>query len=756
MNTLSSLFRLLFVVIFFAAGNSSSFAQVLPGSNAEKSPAEQTISLPDPLTPDAVLKLMSRLSDVEVRALLLERLNTVASQTENPQDNESALTVVSNAIQGVGHNATSAILSVSDTINGLSQAFANFMGDRGSIGLLRFLAIVVLTIGIGFAANWVVDLVTKAQRKRIQNLKPEGLKDSVVILARRFGLDLIKVVGFAVASLTANRYLHANSEDGELAGRFITTIFILILFFRALGRVIFAPKRPDIRLLPIDDVSARRLQSQIGLLAVFGGIGPFLTQSLAQYGIPFGSLKLGFWTISILHIAVIAMIFLSRDGIRQAIKGNDGLMGPLGLRIAMIWPWVAIVLVMGNWLLIQIIASAKRFDLLQGQQFVLLLLIIFIPLIDTAVRGLVRHLAPHQLGEGEIAKQAFLATQRAFLRMGRILLLGLVLMLLSAMFGIDYSNTQSVNAGERLVARIIDGILYFFLGYLIWEGVGVWINLKLAKEHTDAGIDLNSDEPGGGEGGGTGLSRLATVLPVIRLVVLTTIAVMTVLLGLSRLGVDTTPLLAGAGIIGLAIGFGAQTLVRDVVSGMFFLLDDAFRVGEYLIVGDTVGTVEKISIRSLQLRHHKGAVHTIPYGEIPKVTNNSRDWAITKLKFTFPFDTDPNRIKKIFKKVGAEMMEADYAEDIIQTFKSQGVYDVDDVGMVIRGKFMTKPGKQWVIRKDIYTRVNKALEEAGIQFARREVRVQIPGLNDGKEITEEQANAIGAAASAASPTAKPA
>ena len=165
---------------------------------------------------------------------------------------------------------------------------------------------------------------------------------------------------------------------------------------------------------------------------------------------------------------------------------------------------------------------------------------------------------------------------------------------------------------------------------------------------------------------------------------------------------------------------------------------DAFRVGEYLVIDNTVGTVEKISLRSLQLRHHEGPIHTIPYGEIPKVTNNSRDWVIMKLKFTFPFETDANRIKKLFKKVGAEMLEAEYADDLIQTFKSQGVYDVDDVGIVIRGKFMAKPGAQWIIRKDIYTRVQKVLDEAGIQFARKEVRVQIPGLDTANHLSNDQ------------------
>ena len=732
-------------------------AQLVPSTSATATNQPATPSLPDPLTPESVRQLVSTLSDSQVRELLLERLDAVAKEkAEGAGSDQSGMAVMINAFADVGKSLSAAVVSLPNVGSGVAKAFRTFIGDRGVVGLLKFLAIVVISIGLGFIANWIVDLLTRPLRERIQSLNPEGLWDSLRALLIRFGLDLIKVVAFAAVSLLATRYLHSNDGDSLFAGRFITTIFILILLFAAIGRVVFAPSRADLRLMPIDDESAKRFQSQMILLAIFGGIGPFLVQSLVQYGIPFGSLRLGFWTTSILHIAVIVMIYLSRSGVRQAIRGNDGLMGSTGLKIAHAWPWIAMVLVVLNWLLIQIIAGAERFDLLQGQQHVLLLLIVFIPLLDTAVRGLVRHLTPAMHGEGEVAEQAHLATHRAYLRMGRILLLGIVLMLVSAMFGIDYSNTESTNASERFIARLIDGTLYFFLGYFIWEAVGVWINQKLAKEQTAAGIDMNSDEPGGGEGGGTGISRLATVLPVIRLVFLTAIVVMTILLGLSRLGVDTTPLLAGAGILGLAIGFGAQTLVRDVVSGIFFLIDDAFRVGEYLVIDDTVGTVEKISIRSLQLRHHKGAVHTIPYGEIPKVTNNSRDWTITKLKFTFPFDTDPNQIKKIFKKIGAEMLEADYADDIIQTFKSQGVYDVDDVGIVIRGKFMTKPGTQWVIRKDIYSRVNKALDEAGIQFARREVRVQIPGMEGGKEISEEQANAIGAAASNAVPDPKPA
>jgi len=360
------------------------------------------------------------------------------------------------------------------------------------------------------------------------------------------------------------------------------------------------------------------------------------------------------------------------------------------------------------------------------------------------------------VGEGPVAERAYVATKRGYLRIGRVLLVSLLIVTLASIWDIDLFDTESQSTGIRLVAELMSGILYFIAGYLIWEAIGIWINIRLAREQTESGVDLESDEPGRGEGGGQGISRLATVLPVIKLALQTLVVVMTVLIGLDAFGINATPLLAGAGVVGLALGFGAQTLVRDVVSGLFFLIDDAFRVGEYLVIGETVGTVERISLRSLRLRHHRGAIHTIPYGEIHKVTNNSRDWVIMKLKFTFPFETDVNRIKKIFKQIGKEMLEADYAGDLIQTFKSQGVYDVDDVGIVIRGKFMAKPGSQWVIRKDVYTRVQKALDAAGIQFARKEVRVQIPGLDAASNLTEDQKKAVGAAVADAVEKQKPA
>ena len=181
-----------------------------------------------------------------------------------------------------------------------------------------------------------------------------------------------------------------------------------------------------------------------------------------------------------------------------------------------------------------------------------------------------------------------------------------------------------------------------------------------------------------------------------------------------------------------------------MVSGIFFLIDDAFRVGEYVEIDQLRGTVERISIRSLQLRHHRGAIHTLPYGELRHLTNHSRDWVIMKLEFRVPFDTDLKLLKKLIKKVGAQLKENEfYGSSIIETLKSQGVRRMEEFNMVIGVKFMTKPGEQWLVRRDAYMMVRDVFEANGIRMAERNVKVEVAGPED---MTPEERSAVAGAA----------
>lgn len=303
------------------------------------------------------------------------------------------------------------------------------------------------------------------------------------------------------------------------------------------------------------------------------------------------------------------------------------------------------------------------------------------------------------------------------------------------------------NDGARMVEsaldRLLDIIIIIFVGYVIYHAFRIWIDTKIAEESED---EIEA-EPGD-EGGASSASRLATLLPLFRNFTLIVVIVTIGLIVLMQIGINVGPLFAGAGIVGVAVGFGSQALVRDIFAGAFFLFDDAFRKGEYLDVGGVKGTVEKISVRSFQLRHHLGALHTIPFGELQVMTNYSRDWVIMKLPLRVTYDTDVEKVRKLIKKLGIALLEDPViGQNFIAPLKSQGVIEMQDSAMIIRVKFMTKPGDQWLVRKRVYEEIRALFELEGIKFAHREVTVR---LADAKvdDLTEEQKRKVAAAAHA--------
>jgi moderate conductance mechanosensitive channel len=285
-------------------------------------------------------------------------------------------------------------------------------------------------------------------------------------------------------------------------------------------------------------------------------------------------------------------------------------------------------------------------------------------------------------------------------------------------------------------------------------GILCWLGYRALSRFIDHRMELEGGDPVpaeeqelGGEGGGPGATRIATLLPILRYVMLAVLCSIAIMVTLSTLGFDIGPIFAGAGVVGIAVGFGAQTLIRDIFSGAFFLMDDAFRKGEYVEVNTTRGNVERISVRSFQLRHHLGALHTIPFGEVNQLTNYSRDWVMTKLPLRVTYDTDVEKVRKLIKKLGQSLLiNPVFGHEFMEPLKSQGVYKMEDSAMIIRVKFMTKPGKQFAIRKAVYESIQELFAKEGIHFAHKEVTVRLADSAKVDELTEQQKLAATSAA----------
>ncbi|MFQ5567469.1 MAG: mechanosensitive ion channel domain-containing protein, partial [Paracoccaceae bacterium] len=427
----------------------------------------------------------------------------------------------------------------------------------------------------------------------------------------------------------------------------------------------------------------------------------------------------------------------SRHAIGADIAGERYEPGRLRLGFARLWPNALVAFAPLLWAGLVLAVLTGRTPLF-GAALYTVFLALLLPSVDAALWRQTRGLAA--IGRPALA---------AALRVTRLGLIVLAFLSLAAAWGIDLMGFASDSMGAGAASAASQILITMFVAYGVWQAVGIWVDRQISEEDRRRAEELGVEDLEMDEQGGTGHSRLRTLLPILKRAAQIVLGVLVVLIALSALGVDTGPLLAGAGVVGLAVGFGSQALVRDIVSGFFFLIEDAFRLGEYLDIGDAKGTVEAISVRSMKLRHHRGSLNTVPFGSVDIVKNYSRDWAIMKFRVRVPFDTDLNTVRKLLKRTGQEMLGIEaIKDDFIQPFKAQGAVDVDDYGFIVQTKFMSKPGRQWIIRRYAFQALQEAFEENGIPWARPEIKVRVEDV-DGEDATAAEKAGAGAAAHAA-------
>jgi small-conductance mechanosensitive channel len=599
----------------------------------------------------------------------------------------------------------------------------------------------------GFAAEWLFRRMCARFEGAGSGAGPRTITNKISNLALILVRDILGLVVFGLAT-TGLFFLF---YEGHLQTReVIVTIFWAVILFRAiaaLGRVALAPNAPSLRLPPLDDASARR--AYFRLLQVAGSLVAVthfsallihlgLDESLGlALGLVLGAAVLGL---------IVVVIWVDRDWIGQLIVGDaiEGAKprGRFSQTIAANWHVIASFMIVMLW----VFAVGTR--VLTGERMTTplvlsLAVLVGIPIVNWIVKEVLSTLfkvratkavdqdadaaSPEQTESAEPAELDRRAYQARVAYCGviasklRIVVVVVAIFVLARVWKIDVQGVAAWGIGEKVTGALFDIVVTLILASVAWSILKTAIQYAMPDDSEDG-------EAEGGDAGGSQGSRLHTLVPLFGHFLLGVIFVMAGLTVLSELGVDIGPLIAGAGIFGLAIGFGAQTLVKDVISGVFFLFDDAFRVGEYVNVGSVAGTVEHVSLRSLRLRHQNGPLHTIPFGEIQHLTNYSRDWAIMKLKFRVPFDTDTEKLRKIVKKIGKTMLaDPELGPNFLAPLKSQGVLSIDDSAFVMRVKFTAIPGKQFILRREVFRRIQEAFAENGIRFAPRRVIVDTSG-----------------------------
>ena len=278
--------------------------------------------------------------------------------------------------------------------------------------------------------------------------------------------------------------------------------------------------------------------------------------------------------------------------------------------------------------------------------------------------------------------------------------------------------------GTRMVSALLSILVALMLGVVAWEGV----NAALDRQVSNFGRTAQTARA----------VRLQTLLPILRTVLLITLGAIVLLTILSEIGINVAPLLAGAGILGVAIGFGSQKLVQDFITGIFLLVENAMQVGDTVTAAGVTGTVEHLSIRTLRLRGGDGSVQIIPFSSVSTVTNLSRDFAVAAISINIAVAEDTDRVCAILHEVGAGLRaDAAFADFAIADFALNGVDSIGDYSVAISGTMKCTVGGRWPIQREFYRRLRIALQDAKVALPARPLA--IPNLSLAPEPRSEPA-----------------
>ncbi len=687
---------------------------------------------------------VAQMSDGEVRQMLIQQLEqqSIASMP-NPYDALQAMPAPTNDFE-----SRLDLLRLSlNRWPQQQQAFWNSLTDqRGWEGFSDLMIAFALMLLSGLAAEGLLGWKLRRMSADISRQQCQNLSTSVGYLFLQSALNLVRLGAFVLGALALPVLAY---DPGTGLRPTLMALLIAVSIIRLvsiLSRSLLAPYARGIRPFRMECHNAQNIHYWIigfaityvivtrGLSLVYHhGIEPILS----AITVPAGGLLLNLIVIAFVwhHRHTITQLFTDPEAdpassMRQTLRQN--------------WPMLATLWLMLLWGIWSYHVFIGNYETARSVDPVWWLTLGFI-LIDRLLYAFLQRMCQFPW----LQSHTFEQRSRHFIRIvqngTRLILLGATLFFLSEIFGFSSMSMLKETLVQRSLGVAIDIITILLLAYICWQVIQSAIERRLPEpQNNDAMASLD------GEGGAEGASRAETLLPLVRSFTSVILVIVVVLMALSVTGIEIGPLLAGAGVVGIAIGFGAQKLVQDILSGIFFLLDDAFRRGEYIEAAGLRGTVEQISLRSMRLRHHLGAVQTIPYSEIATVKNLSRDWVTMKLEFRLPYDTDIEQVRKIIKKVGQGMLDdPEIGPQLLLPLKSQGVMRVEESALIFRMKFTCKPGEQWVIRREAYRQVKDALEANGIRFAHRSVHVLLPDAPAAQASDQTDATRLGLAGAAA-------
>ena len=536
-------------------------------------------------------------------------------------------------------------------------------------------------------------------------------------------VDIAAVALAAAAGYGAALLLAAAGRPGRFETTFVNA-FVVVEIGKVLVRMIFARRYSHLRLFPMSDEVARYWNDRIHRLVSVGGYGVLLAAPLLEalfspeLGRAFGLVV----TLAVYCYAV-RLVWKNRDAVRERIRRRaehaGAFSGTVLRMLARAWHLAAIAYCTAMLVVSQVDPADALPYMVYGTVQSALAIGIGL-LLSAALTGLLsRRLAL----PGEVRARLPMLEARLnayiplFLRGLRLLILVVVtLFVLDAWRVFRLSDWLASGAGTAALATLVR------VAIVLLAAAAAWTLLASVIEHR-----LSS------QGGQEPSARERTLLALFRNAALVLIATMTILIVLSQIGIDIGPLIAGAGVVGLAIGFGAQKLVQDVINGVFIQLENGMNQNDVVEVAGVFGTVEKITIRSVGIRTLDGGYHMIPFSSVDKVSNHMRDFSYHLGEYTIAYresvDDAAYHLERAFEEL---MTDPVLAPEILEDMTIAGVTSLNERGFTIRVLIKTKPGMQWAVQRGYNRLVKKHFNAAGIELPYPHAVVYFGQDRDGK------------------------
>ncbi len=578
--------------------------------------------------------------------------------------------------------------------------------------VLIFKLAVILAAGL--AAERLARFLLLRPRRALESRETESFLVRVPYLLARTVLDVVPIAVFAGAAYLIAPVVQPGPRVHVVALTFINA-YLIARGILVVARMVLVPAAPSLRVLAIGGETANYLFIWSRRLVMVTVFGYFLAEAALLLGLPAsgheGLLRLLGLVVTVL---VAIFIFQNRIPIATWIRGNgEAGGGPswfgakrLRQRFADIWHVLAVIYVVaiyGVWAM----SIAGGFQFIIRASVVSLLILAIARALSMALRRAAQR--GFAINE-EIKKRYPTLESRAnrYLPVLRLLLQALIVLItglaLLQTWNIDAFGWLETPIGQRLTQSVLSIAVVATIALVIWEAINSGIERYLSK----------TDEHGNLVERG---ARARTLLPLLRNLILVVLAVMVTMIVLSELGINIAPLLAGAGVVGLAVGFGSQKLVQDVITGAFILFEDSISVGDVVKVGGSAGFVEAFSIRSIRLRDFSGSVHTIPFSTVDTVTNMTKEFSYYVFEVGVAYREDTDEVMEVLKDIGAEMQtDPEYGPCIREPLDVVGVDRFDDSAVVIKARFKTIPIKQWFVGREFNRRMKRRFDELGIEM----------------------------------------